>query len=89
MTNIELETKKPVSMWKVKAFGLLAGASGLVASVSAAGEFDSVTDIIADVTLMFPALVAVIIAIVPILIILAIVGFVTGLFDGILGRVRL
>ena len=85
----ELETKKPVSMWKVKALGLLAGASGLVASVSAAGEFDSVTEIIADVTLMFPALVAIIIAIVPILLILAIVGFLTGLFDGILGRIRL
>ena len=89
MTNTELETKKPVSIWKIKAIGLLAGASGLVASVSAAGEFDSVTEIIADVTLMFPALVAVVIAIVPILIILAIVGFVTGLFDGILGRIRL
>ena len=89
MTTTELETKKPVSMWKVKALGLLAGASSLVAAVSAAGEFDSVTDIIADVTLMFPAIVDVVIAVVPILIILSIIGFVTGLFDGILGRVRL
>ena len=89
MTTEAIETKKPVSMWKVKAIGLLAGASGLVMSVRAAGEFDSVTAIVADVTLMFPALVAVVIAVVPILIILAIVGFVTGLFDGILGRIRL
>ena len=90
MTTTEIETQKPpVSPWKVKAIGLLAGAIGLVSTVRAAGEFDSVTAIVADVTLMFPALVAVVIAVVPILIIVAIVGFVTGLFDGILGRVKL
>ena len=90
MTTTEIETQKPpVSPWKVKAIGLLAGAIGLVSTVRAAGEFDSVTEIVADVTLMFPSLVNVVIAVVPILIIIAIVGFVTGLFDGILGRIRL
>ena len=90
MTTTEIETQKPpVSPWKVRAIGLLAGAIGMVSTVRAAGEFDTITAVIADVTLMFPALVAVVIAIVPILIIVAIVGFVTGLFDGILGRIRL
>ena len=91
MTTTELETqnKKPVSAWKVKALGLLTGASGLLVASASAIDLTGVTAIIEDVTLLFPALVATVIAIVPILIVLAIVGFVTGLFDNILGRIRL
>ena len=62
----ELETKKPVSSWKVKALGLLAMGSGLVASASAAINLTPVTLIIEDVTLLFAPLVAVVIAAIPI-----------------------
>jgi hypothetical protein len=88
MTN-ELETKKPVSLWRlriVSGIGLVG--SALVGTVSAI-DLSGVTDIIDDVTLLFPGLVAVVIAVIPILVILAIVGFILGLFDGILGKIRM
>ena len=66
MTNTEIETKPPVSPWKVKALGLLAGASGLVAAASAAINLTPITLIIEDVTLLFAPLVAVVIAAIPI-----------------------
>lgn len=88
MSN-ELETKKPVSGWKLRIIsGIGLAGSFLVGTVSAI-DFGSVTDIIDDVVLLFPGLVAVVIAIIPILIILAIVGFIMGLFDGILGKIRI
>ena len=90
MTNTELETKKSMPAWKVKAFGLLTTASFfLVASVSAAVDFSGITNVTDDVALLFAPLVAVVIAAIPIMIVLAIVGFLTGLFDGILGRIHL
>jgi len=52
-------------------------------------DLSAVTTIIDDVTLLFPGLVAVVIAIIPILVVLAIVGFILGLFDGILGKIRI
>jgi len=88
MTN-ELETKKPVSLWRlriVSGIGLVG--SALVGTASAI-DLGSVTGIIDDVTLLFPGLVAVVIAVIPILVILAIVGFILGLFDGILGKIRM
>jgi len=54
----------------------------------AALDLSTVTAIIDDVTLLFPGLVAVVINVIPILVILAIVGFILGLFDGILGKMR-
>jgi len=89
MTN-ELETQKPVSLWKLRLMSGLAIGSGLVGTVSAAGmDLGSVTDIIDDVTLLFPGLVAVVVGVIPILVILGIVGFILGLFDGILGKIRI
>ena len=85
----ELETKKLVPIWKVKAFGLLTTASFfLVASVSAAIDFSGIVNVTDDVALLFVPLVAVVIAAIPIMIVLAIVGFILGLFDAILGKIR-
>ena len=91
MTTTELETqnKKPVSAWKVKALGLLTGVSGLLVASASAIDLTGVTAIIEDVTLLFVPLVAVVIAAVPIMIVLAIVGFILGLFDAILGKIRI
>ena len=90
MTNIELEIQKPpVSPWKVKAFGLLTSMSFLlVASVSAAIDLSGIVNVTDDVALLFVPLVAVVIAAIPIMIVLAIVGFILGLFDAILGKIR-
>ena len=85
----ELETKKSVPTWKVRAFGLLTTASlFLVASVSAV-DFSGITNVTDDVALLFVPLVAVVIAAIPIMIVLAIVGFILGLFDAILGKIRM
>lgn len=87
MTNT-LETKKPVSAWKVKALIGITTAGGFLVSTASAIDLSGVTDIIDDVTLLFPSLVTTVISLIPILVILAIVGFVLGLFDGILGRIK-
>lgn len=87
MTNT-LETKKPVNAWKVKALIGITTVSGFLVSTASAIDLSAVTDIIDDVTLLFPSLVSTVIAIIPILVILAIVGFVIGLFDGILGKIK-
>ena len=85
----ELETKKSVPTWKVKAFGLLTTASFfLVASVSAV-DFSGITNVTDDVALLFVPLVAVVIAAIPIMIVLAIVGFILGLFDAILSKIKM
>ena len=87
--ELQTETKKSVSAWKVRAIGLLAMGSGLVASVSAVAiNLTPVINIIEDVTLLFAPLVAVVIAAVPIMIVLAIVGFILGLFDSILSKIK-
>ena len=86
----EFETKKSMPAWKVKAFGLLTTASFfLVASVSAAIDFSGIVNVTDDVALLFVPLVAVVIAAIPIMIVLAIVGFILGLFDAILGKIRI
>lgn len=87
MTNT-LETKKPVSAWKVKALIGITTVSGFLVSTASAIDLSGVTAIIDDVTLLFPSLVTTVISLIPILVILAIVGFVLGLFDGILGKIK-
>ena len=90
MTNTEIETKKPVSMWKVRALGLLAMGSGLIVSAASAVAINltPVTLIIEDITLLFVPLVAVVIAALPIIIVLSIIGFIVGLLDAILGKIK-
>lgn len=85
----ELETKKPVSMWKLKVLtGITTGGLFLVSTVSAETmNLAAVTDIIADVTLLFPALVATVVAAIPIAIIVAVAAMVTGLLGKILGKI--
>ena len=62
----ELETKKSIPTWKVRACGLLTTASlFLVASVSAV-DFSGITNVTDDVALLFVPLVAVVIAAIPI-----------------------
>jgi hypothetical protein len=85
----ELETKKPVSMWKHKILaGVITCVMFLVSSVSAVVDLSGVTAIIDDVTLLFPSLVATVIAAIPILIIIGIVAFILGLLDGILKSIK-
>jgi hypothetical protein len=59
----------------------------LVASVSAI-DFSTITDILDELVLIMPWLVAMIVAAIPIIVILMVVGFILGLFDGIVGKIR-
>ena len=86
--STELSEQKPTGFWKVKLLGALVAGSSLVALVSADLNA-SIAPILEDVSLLFPDIVALVTAAIPIIILLAIVGFLVGLFDSILGKIRL
>ena len=89
MTEDVIEVQKPISVWKLRFMGAFAAASGLVAVVSA-GELNNSTGPLLDqLPALFTALVALVIAAVPIIIVLSIVAFLLGLFDGILGKIKM
>ena len=81
--------KKPVSKWKLRFMGAIATGSGLVAVVSAGALNNSVSPLLYELPALFTSIVALIIAAVPIIIVLAIVAFLLGLFDGILGKIKM
>jgi hypothetical protein len=86
--STELSESKPMGFWKVKVLGALVAGSSLVALVSADLNA-SIAPILSDVALLFPDIVTLVTAAIPIIILLAIVGFLVGLFDSILGKIRL
>jgi hypothetical protein len=59
----------------------------LVAGFASAGTFDNVTTVMTDTIPLFGALVNIVIAVVPMLIVVSLIGFITGLFDTVLGAV--
>ena len=64
--------------------------SALTVGVASAGDMaNNITPIIADVVLLMPKIVDLVIAVVPVLIVLALVGFILGLFDGIIGKIKM
>lgn len=74
---------------KVKIVGLAATGMGLVASVSAGNITDGISPVITDVTELLPLMLALVIAALPIIVALAVIGFLLGMFDGILGKIKL
>ena len=74
----------------VKIVGLAAAGSGLVASASATTDINaSVGPILDSVILLLPTIIELVVAIVPAIIVLAVVGFITGFFDSIIGKIKL
>jgi len=64
--------------------------SALTVGTASAGDmFDALSPIIDDVVLILPSIVDLVIAVVPVLIVLALVGFILGLFDGIIGKIKM
>ena len=49
----------------------------------------SIGPVLDGVILLFPTLLALVLAALPIILAMALVGFVLGIFDGILGKIRL
>ena len=89
MTEDVIETKKPVSAWKLRFMGAVAAGSGLVAAVSAGDLNNSTSPLLYELPALFTGIVALIVAAVPIIIVLSIVAFLLGLFDGILGKIKM
>lgn len=52
------------------------------------GILSNITDIVAEVPEVISPITDIVIAVVPILILIAVVGFITGLFDRILGAIQ-
>ncbi len=65
------------------------GSSALVAAGSAAPLNGTIGPIINEVALLFEPIMNLVIATVPPIIVLAVVGFLLGMFDGILARIRI
>ena len=89
MTEDVIEVQKPISKWKLRLMGALGAGSGLVAVVSAGELNNSVSPLLYELPALFTGIVALVIAAVPIIIVLSIVAFLLGLFDGILGKIKL
>lgn len=90
MTTEVMETKKPVSAWKVKLVAGAATAMGLVSAVSADVDLNGTLGPILDSMIeLIPTIIELIVAIVPAVLVMAVVGFLVSFFDSILGMLKL
>lgn len=62
---------------------------GMVGMASAASLNDSVSPILTDVASLFTPLLALILAAIPLVISVAVIGFVLGLFDAIINKIKI
>ena len=84
--------EKAESFYQEHRLGIATGLGSvglMVSSVSATTDLSNVTPIIDDVVGILPSVLNLVIGVVPIIIALAFVGFLVGLFDSILGKIRL
>jgi len=56
---------------------------------SAGSLADNVTPIIDDVVALFPSILNLVVAVVPVIISLSVIGFILGIFDGIISKIKL
>jgi hypothetical protein len=59
----------------------------LVASASAI-DFSGITDLLDEIILIFPALVAMVVASIPIIVVIALMAFILGFLDTIVSKIR-
>lgn len=79
-----------LTMAKYRILGTAAAGSGLVAAASASTDINaSVGPVLDGVIALLPTLLALVLAALPIIICMMIVGFLTGFFDGIIGKFRI
>lgn len=75
---------------KGKALVVVGTASMYLVQYASAGNItDGISPVITDVTELLPLMLALVIAALPIIVALAVIGFLLGLFDGILGKIKL
>jgi len=89
MTTLE-KVKGIVATTKGKALIVAGTASMYLVQYASAGNItDGISPVITDVTELLPLMLALVIAALPIIVALAVIGFLLGLFDGILGKIKL
>lgn len=89
MTEMVSPKKPKFARARIWIMTAAATGAGLVSTVSAGNITDGISPVITDVTELLPLMLALVIAALPIIVALAVIGFLLGLFDGILGKIRL
>jgi hypothetical protein len=88
----ELVTEQPMTMYqryRTKALLLVGAAGATLAPYAFAGDLnDSISPILDDMVELFAPLLELIIAAVPLIIAIALIGFIIGILDGILSKLR-
>jgi hypothetical protein len=90
MATDAIKTKQFLTArFKLFLVSLMVAGAGLVSTVSAVAiDLSGITDLIDEVVLIMPAMVAMIIAAIPIIIILAIAAFILGFLDSIVKSIK-
>jgi len=95
MTKIKVRVKKHKAKIMVFVFALMVAVSPTLASAQTnestqtlSVNWTQISDVITGAGELMPSIGNLVIAVVPILLILVIVGFVVGLFDGIIGAIQ-
>ena len=52
-------------------------------------DFSGIDSILGEVVDLIPTIIALVLAALPIIVVMLVAGFLTGLFDGILGKIKL
>lgn len=83
------KAKEKVSGAKVKILAVATlGSVTLVQYASAATLNESIGPILTSVIELFPSLLALVLAALPIIIAISVIGFILGLFDSIIGKIK-
>jgi hypothetical protein len=89
MTEMVSPKKPKFARARVLLMTAAATGAGLVSTVSAGNITDGISPVITDVTELLPLMLNLVIAALPIIVALAVIGFLLGLFDGILSKIKL
>ena len=84
--------KEFVATTKGKALLVVGTASATIVQYASAATptlNESIGPILTSVVELFPSLLALVLAALPIIIAISVIGFILGLFDGILGKIRI
>jgi len=83
-------TKKPKSLWKVKALAASVPLMGFVAAASADVDINAtIGPLLEQIVSLIPSIISLVVALVPAIIIMAIVGFIVTFLDRILKMMKL
>ena len=82
------QLKSKLVLAKYRLAVLAATMVGLVASVSAGALNTSISDLLYEVTTLFPSLVDLVIAAIPVIVVIALAAFIVGFLDGIIKKLK-